>query len=153
MRLMLPNVRFYRNYSTLKGKYKSVVGLEVHAQILAESKLFSAAPVRFGALVNSCVEEFDAGIPGTLPVLNKRCVEAAIRTGLAFQCSISDVTMFDRKHYFYADMPSGFRKLSFLTKVSTLKTVRRLFWILRRFFTERNTTRITTWRLISDFRE
>lgn len=127
MRLVLPALRLTRNFSTVKGKYKSVVGLEVHAQISSESKLFSPAPVRFGALVNSCVEEFDAGIPGTLPVLNQRCVDTAILTGLAFQCTISDVTSFDRKHYFYADMPSGYRE-------STLLSVSKVGLILFYFF-------------------
>jgi len=99
-------VRFASNKAS---QYLGVVGLEVHAQITTESKLFSAAPAKFGALVNSCVLEFDAAIPGTLPVLNKKCVESAIQTGLALNCKISEVTMFDRKHYFYADMPSGYQ--------------------------------------------
>lgn len=109
MRLRWSALRLHRSFSTLKTKFKPVIGLEVHAQISSESKLFSAASVRFGAPVNSCVDEFDAAIPGTLPVLNKGCVEAAIKTGLALGCNINHVTMFDRKHYFYADMPSGYQ--------------------------------------------
>lgn len=86
-------------------KWKSVVGLEVHAQINTKSKLFSAAGVEFAAPVNERVALLDASIPGTLPVLNEKCVEAGIRTALALSCEISSVSMFDRKHYFYADLP------------------------------------------------
>ncbi|KAL2098191.1 hypothetical protein ACEWY4_007398 [Coilia grayii] len=86
-----------------------VVGLEIHAQINSLSKLFSAAEVRFLAPPNSLVSFFDASLPGTLPVLNKRCVEAAVMTGLALNCSINRKSLFDRKHYFYADMPAGYQ--------------------------------------------
>lgn len=99
-----------RYFSSKSKAYEGVVGLEVHAQITSESKLFSAAPATFGALANSCVVEFDAATPGTLPVLNQKCVEAAVKTGLAFNCQISSLTMFDRKHYFYSDMPAGYRE-------------------------------------------
>uniref|UniRef100_A0A672LKM1 Aspartyl/Glutamyl-tRNA(Gln) amidotransferase subunit B/E catalytic domain-containing protein n=1 Tax=Sinocyclocheilus grahami TaxID=75366 RepID=A0A672LKM1_SINGR len=78
-----------------------VVGLEVHAQIQSTSKLFSGSRVRFLAPPNSLVSHFDASLPGTLPVLNRRCVEAAVLTGLA----LNRKSLFDRKHYFYADMP------------------------------------------------
>ncbi|XP_013111810.1 glutamyl-tRNA(Gln) amidotransferase subunit B, mitochondrial [Stomoxys calcitrans] len=93
----------------LKGKWKSVVGLEVHAQIASESKLFSGSGTAFGAPLNSAVSYFDASIPGTLPVLNRRCVELGIKTALALGCKINEVSMFDRKHYFYADLPAGFQ--------------------------------------------
>ncbi|XP_042664149.1 glutamyl-tRNA(Gln) amidotransferase subunit B, mitochondrial isoform X2 [Tyto alba] len=82
-----------------------VVGLEVHAQISSSSKLFSGSQVQFAAPPNSLVSFFDASLPGTLPVLNRRCVEAAVMTGLALNCSINKKSLFDRKHYFYADLP------------------------------------------------
>uniref|UniRef100_A0A8C4KDJ1 Glutamyl-tRNA amidotransferase subunit B n=1 Tax=Dromaius novaehollandiae TaxID=8790 RepID=A0A8C4KDJ1_DRONO len=84
-----------------------VVGLEIHAQISSNSKLFSGSQVQFAAPPNSLVSFFDASLPGTLPVLNRRCVEAAVMTGLALNCSINKKSLFDRKHYFYADLPDA----------------------------------------------
>ncbi|XP_030419417.1 glutamyl-tRNA(Gln) amidotransferase subunit B, mitochondrial isoform X2 [Gopherus evgoodei] len=83
----------------------AVVGLEIHAQISSNSKLFSGSQVQFAAPPNSLVSFFDASLPGTLPALNRRCVEAAVMTGLALNCSINKKSLFDRKHYFYADLP------------------------------------------------
>lgn len=79
--------------------------MEVHAQINAHSKLFSGAATNFVTPVNRNVSLFDCGLPGTLPVLNKRCVEAAVLTALALNCKINAVSRFDRKHYFYSDLP------------------------------------------------
>ncbi|XP_045777510.1 glutamyl-tRNA(Gln) amidotransferase subunit B, mitochondrial [Maniola jurtina] len=90
-------------------KWQSVVGLEVHAQLNTESKLFSGAQNTFGGLVNNCVSLFDAAIPGTLPVLNRKCVELGILTALALSCKVNEVSTFDRKHYFYADLPAGYQ--------------------------------------------
>ncbi|XP_022171407.1 glutamyl-tRNA(Gln) amidotransferase subunit B, mitochondrial [Myzus persicae] len=92
-----------------KHKWKSVVGLEIHAQISSESKLFSAAGTKFDAVVNSQVALFDAAIPGTLPSINEKCVEAAILTSLVLKCNLNTISSFDRKHYFYADMPAGYQ--------------------------------------------
>ncbi|KAI8046444.1 glutamyl-tRNA(Gln) amidotransferase subunit B, mitochondrial [Drosophila gunungcola] len=92
-----------------KRKWKSVVGLEVHAQIASASKLFSGSGSSFGAPLNSSVAFFDASIPGTLPVLNRKCVESGIKTSLALGCRVNEVSMFDRKHYFYADLPNGYQ--------------------------------------------
>uniref|UniRef100_A0A8C3UTQ6 Glutamyl-tRNA(Gln) amidotransferase subunit B, mitochondrial n=1 Tax=Catharus ustulatus TaxID=91951 RepID=A0A8C3UTQ6_CATUS len=86
-----------------------VVGLEIHAQISSNSKLFSGSQVQFAAPPNSLVSFFDASLPGTLPVLNRRCVEAAVMTGLALNCHINKKSLFDRKHYFYADLPAGYQ--------------------------------------------
>ncbi|KAM9450030.1 glutamyl-tRNA(Gln) amidotransferase subunit B, mitochondrial [Clarias gariepinus] len=86
-----------------------VVALEIHAQIQATSKLFSSSRVGFSAPPNSHVSFFDASLPGTLPVLNRRCVEAAVMTGLALDCKINTKSLFDRKHYFYADLPAGYQ--------------------------------------------
>ncbi|XP_047422915.1 glutamyl-tRNA(Gln) amidotransferase subunit B, mitochondrial isoform X1 [Sciurus carolinensis] len=90
-------------------KWEAVVGLEIHAQISSNSKLFSGSQVCFSAPPNSLVSFFDASLPGTLPVLNRRCVEAAVMTGLALNCHINKKSLFDRKHYFYADLPAGYQ--------------------------------------------
>ncbi|XP_014261832.1 glutamyl-tRNA(Gln) amidotransferase subunit B, mitochondrial [Cimex lectularius] len=102
--------RVYFSTKTKKGsKWNSVVGLEVHAQINTKSKLFSGASTSFGGLVNSSVALFDAAIPGTLPVLNRSCVESGILTALALSCRVNQVSTFDRKHYFYSDLPAGYQ--------------------------------------------
>ncbi|XP_034257386.1 glutamyl-tRNA(Gln) amidotransferase subunit B, mitochondrial isoform X2 [Pantherophis guttatus] len=89
--------------------WAAVVGLEIHAQISSNSKLFSGSQVQFAAPPNSLVSFLDASLPGTLPVLNRRCVEAAVSTGLALNCTINKKSLFDRKHYFYADLPAGYQ--------------------------------------------
>ncbi|XP_058439900.1 glutamyl-tRNA(Gln) amidotransferase subunit B, mitochondrial isoform X2 [Marmota monax] len=93
----------------IEHKWAAVVGLEIHAQISSNSKLFSGSQVCFAAPPNSLVSFFDASLPGTLPVLNRRCVEAAVMTGLALNCHINKKSSFDRKHYFYADLPAGYQ--------------------------------------------
>lgn len=93
----------------VKQLYEPVIGLEVHAQIQSASKLFSSAPYNYFARPNTQVTYFDLSLPGTLPVLNRRCVETAIRTALALDCIISRKSLFDRKHYFYGDMPNGYQ--------------------------------------------
>ncbi|KAL8608436.1 hypothetical protein ACOMHN_002669 [Nucella lapillus] len=94
---------------TWKSDWQSRVGLEVHAQITSRSKLFSGAATRYGAPVNTQVAAFDAALPGTLPVLNQACVEAGLLTAVALGCTVNAVSAFDRKHYFYADMPAGYQ--------------------------------------------
>jgi len=91
------------------GIWESVIGLEVHAQINAKTKMFSSAPHQYNSPVNSNVSYFDASIPGTLPVLNRRCVEAGVLTSMALGCDINMTSFFDRKHYFYADLPTGYQ--------------------------------------------
>uniref|UniRef100_A0A3B3TCG5 Glutamyl-tRNA(Gln) amidotransferase subunit B, mitochondrial n=1 Tax=Paramormyrops kingsleyae TaxID=1676925 RepID=A0A3B3TCG5_9TELE len=98
-----------RASSSLSQELVGVVGLEIHAQIHASTKLFSGSQVRFSSPPNSLVSFFDASLPGTLPVLNRRCVEAAVMTGLALNCTINKKSLFDRKHYFYADLPAGYQ--------------------------------------------
>eukprot|EP00047_Mylnosiga_fluctuans_P018427 m.70829 g.70829 ORF g.70829 m.70829 type:complete len:511 (-) comp7608_c0_seq3:170-1702(-) len=95
--------------STSAGKWEAVVGLEIHAQIAAESKMFSTAPLVFAAAPNSQVSFWDAALPGTLPAINARCVEAGVKTALALNTTINRVSEFDRKHYFYCDLPSGYQ--------------------------------------------
>ncbi|XP_043917972.1 glutamyl-tRNA(Gln) amidotransferase subunit B, mitochondrial [Protopterus annectens] len=90
-------------------EWAGVVGLEIHVQISSQSKLFSGSRVQFSAPPNSLVSFFDASLPGTLPVLNRHCVEAAVMTAFALNCSINKKSLFDRKHYFYADLPAGYQ--------------------------------------------
>ncbi len=91
------------------GDWEVVVGLEVHAQVRSESKLFSGASTRFGAEPNSQVALVDAGMPGMLPVINRECVRQAVRTGLGLGAKINRVSVFDRKNYFYPDLPQGYQ--------------------------------------------
>ena len=91
------------------GDWEVVVGLEVHAQVRSESKLFSGASTRFGAEPNSQVSLVDAGMPGMLPVINRECVRQAVRTGLGLGAKINRVSVFDRKNYFYPDLPQGYQ--------------------------------------------
>ncbi|KAG8178610.1 hypothetical protein JTE90_014201 [Oedothorax gibbosus] len=97
------------NVSEDHKAYQGVVGLEVHAQINTKSKLFSRSAATFGLPTNSKVSYFDAALPGTLPVLNKQCVEAGILTALACNCTVNKTSTFDRKHYFYPDLPAGYQ--------------------------------------------
>lgn len=91
------------------GDFEVVIGMEVHAQITANSKLFSGAATAFGAEPNSQVSMVDAAMPGMLPVLNKYCVEQAVRTGLGLNAAINMVSVFERKNYFYPDLPQGYQ--------------------------------------------
>lgn len=91
------------------GDFEVVIGMEVHAQITANSKLFSGAATAFGAEPNSQVSMVDAAMPGMLPVLNKYCVEQSVRTGLGLNAAINMVSVFERKNYFYPDLPQGYQ--------------------------------------------
>ena len=91
------------------GDWEVVVGLEVHAQVSSKSKLFSGASAEYGAGPNENVSLVDAAMPGMLPVINKYCVEQAIRTGLGLNAKINTWSRFDRKNYFYPDLPQGYQ--------------------------------------------
>ena len=91
------------------GKWEIVMGLEVHAQIKSNSKLFSTASTHWGAKPNSQVELVDSGMPGALPVINEYCVDQAIKTGLSLNAKINKKSIFDRKNYFYPDLPQGYQ--------------------------------------------
>jgi aspartyl-tRNA(Asn)/glutamyl-tRNA(Gln) amidotransferase subunit B len=91
------------------GRWEVVIGLEVHAQVVSKAKLFSGASTAFGAAPNSQVSPIDAGMPGMLPVLNGFCVEQAVRTGLGLKAAINPVSVFERKNYFYPDLPTGYQ--------------------------------------------
>jgi aspartyl-tRNA(Asn)/glutamyl-tRNA(Gln) amidotransferase subunit B len=91
------------------GEWEIVIGMEVHAQVLSNAKLFSGAATAFGAEPNSQVSFVDAAMPGMLPVINRKCVEQAIRTGLGLKAKINHRSVFDRKNYFYPDLPAGYQ--------------------------------------------
>ena len=92
-----------------KGKYEVVIGLEVHAQVLSKSKLFSGSSTKFGADPNNQVSLIDSAFPGMLPVINEECIKQAVRTGLGLNAKINNYSVFDRKNYFYADLPQGYQ--------------------------------------------
>ncbi|MBI2242254.1 MAG: Asp-tRNA(Asn)/Glu-tRNA(Gln) amidotransferase subunit GatB [Magnetospirillum gryphiswaldense] len=91
------------------GDWEIVIGLEVHAQVISNAKLFSGAATAFGAEPNDQVSFVDAGFPGMLPVINEKCVEQAVRTGLGLKAQINLTSVFARKNYFYADLPQGYQ--------------------------------------------
>ena len=91
------------------GDWEVVIGLEVHAQVSSSAKLFSGAPTKFGAEPNQNVSLVDAAMPGMLPVINSECVYQAVRTGLGLKAEINLFSVFDRKNYFYADLPQGYQ--------------------------------------------
>ena len=91
------------------GVWEYAIGLEVHAQVASAAKLFSGAPTAFGAEPNAQVSLVDAAMPGMLPVINRVCVEQAVRTGLGFGGNIARFSVFDRKNYFYPDLPQGYQ--------------------------------------------
>ena len=91
------------------GEWEVVIGLEVHAQIVARAKLFSGAATAFGAEPNTQVSTVDAAFPGMLPVINRHCVEQAVKTGLGLDAEINLHSVFDRKNYFYPDLPAGYQ--------------------------------------------
>ncbi len=91
------------------GEWEVVIGLEVHAQVTSNAKLFSGAATAFGAEPNTQVSLVDAAMPGMLPVLNRECIRQAVRTGMALEAKINRWSRFDRKNYFYADLPQGYQ--------------------------------------------
>ena len=97
------------SYKTDKNLYDIVIGLEVHAQISTKSKLFSRSKTEFGAEPNSQVSLVDAAMPGMLPTFNKEAIKQAVKTGLALNSTINKTSIFDRKNYFYADLPQGYQ--------------------------------------------
>ena len=92
-----------------KNIYEVIIGLEVHAQVTSNSKLFSSSSTKFGAEPNTQVSLVDAAFPGMLPVINEFCVKQAIKTGIGLKAQINKRSVFDRKNYFYADLPQGYQ--------------------------------------------
>ena len=99
------------------GEWEVVIGLEVHAQIVSRAKLFSGAATAFGAEPNTQVSFVDAAFPGMLPVINEVCVSQAVRTGLGLEAEINLRSVFDRKNYFYADLPAGYQISQYLQPI------------------------------------
>ncbi|MEQ9180801.1 MAG: Asp-tRNA(Asn)/Glu-tRNA(Gln) amidotransferase GatCAB subunit B, partial [Nitratireductor sp.] len=91
------------------GDWEVIIGLEVHAQVTSRAKLFSGASTEFGAAPNANVSLVDAAMPGMLPVINEECVAQAVRTGLGLKAQINLKSVFDRKNYFYPDLPQGYQ--------------------------------------------
>src|SRR5215831_14783761 len=91
------------------GSWEVVIGMEVHAQVNSQAKLFSGASTAFGGEPNSQVSLVDAAMPGMLPVINEECVKQAVRTGLGLKARINRKSVFDRKNYFYPDLPQGYQ--------------------------------------------
>lgn len=100
-----------------KDNYEIVVGCEIHAQVASQSKLFSRAATKFGAKQNSQVSLVDAAMPGMLPTINEECVKQAVKTGLGMNCKINLRSVFDRKNYFYPDLPQGYQISQFLDPI------------------------------------
>ena len=97
---------------TIQGKnnvYEIVIGCEIHAQIASKSKLFSRSSTTFGSDANSQVSLVDCALPGMLPTINEECVKQAVKTGLGINAKINLVSIFDRKNYFYPDLPQGYQ--------------------------------------------
>ncbi len=92
-----------------KNKWEVILGLEIHAQVLSKSKLFSSSSTKFGADPNTQVSLVDSAFPGMLPVINQHCIEQSIKTGLGLKAKINLRSVFDRKNYFYADLPQGYQ--------------------------------------------
>jgi aspartyl-tRNA(Asn)/glutamyl-tRNA(Gln) amidotransferase subunit B len=92
-----------------KNIYEVVIGLEIHAQVLSNSKLFSSSSTKFGAEPNTQVSLVDAAFPGMLPVINEYCIKQAVKTGIGLKAKINKKSIFDRKNYFYADLPQGYQ--------------------------------------------
>ena len=99
------------------GKWETVIGLEVHAQVVSKAKLFSGAGTDFGAEPNTQVSPVDAAFPGMLPVINRFCVEQAVKTGLGLAAEINLPSVFERKNYFYPDLPAGYQISQYLQPI------------------------------------
>ncbi len=100
------------NNNLIKGnkfEWETIIGLEIHAQVKSKSKLFSNSSTVFGSKPNSQVSLVDAAMPGMLPVINQYCIEQAVRTGIGLNAKINNYSVFDRKNYFYADLPQGYQ--------------------------------------------
>jgi len=133
------------------GDWEIVIGMEIHAQVTSESKLFSGASTEFGGAPNSHVSLVDAAMPGMLPVINEECVRQVIRTGLGLKAKVNLRSVFDRKNYFYPDLPQGYQISQYnrrlLAKVrlpSTWKTAATSSWGSNAFTSSRTRAKAFT---------
>ncbi len=110
-----PNPKSFISGAT--GDWEIIIGMEVHAQVTSESKLFSGSSTKFGQPPNSNVSFVDAAMPGMLPVINEECVRQAVRTGLGLKAKINNRSIFDRKNYFYPDLPQGYQISQYLDPI------------------------------------
>ena len=101
------------------NEYKTTIGIEVHAQLKTDTKLFCGCPVGFGDQANSNVCSICLGLPGVLPSLNKKAVELAVKAGLALNCTIHEKSVFARKNYFYPDLPKGYQITQYRFPIAT----------------------------------
>ena len=108
IRVIKGGFSYLRNMSAIE-KYEAVIGLEVHTQLLTKSKLFCGDSTTFGNAPNTNISPVSLAHPGTLPVMNKKAIDYAIRLGLAFNCDIIRNNYFARKNYFYPDLPKGYQ--------------------------------------------
>src|SRR6202045_4492143 len=106
---MKPRAKSGKVIEGATGDFEVVIGMEAHAQVTSKSKLFSGSSTEFGNEPNSNVSLVDAAMPGMLPVINEACVAQAVRTGLGLNAQINLVSVFDRKNYFYPDLPQGYQ--------------------------------------------
>ena len=95
--------------SPVKTEYEAVIGLETHCQLATNTKIFSSSSAAFGADPNTHIDPVCMGLPGTLPVLNEKVLEYAVRAGIALNCTIARYSKFDRKQYFYPDLPKNYQ--------------------------------------------
>ena len=100
-------------------EYQAVIGLEMHCELKSNSKVFSGGKNSYSELPNSLVSPIDMAFPGTLPILNKKCVKDAIKMAMVLNCEISEFLMFDRKNYYYPDLPKGYQTTQFTNPVGT----------------------------------
>jgi len=110
-----PNPKYFIQGAT--GDWEIIIGMEVHAQVTSQSKLFSGSPTEFGCPPNANVSFVDAAMPGMLPVINEECVRQAVRTGLGLKARINKRSIFDRKNYFYPDLPQGYQISQYLDPI------------------------------------
>ncbi|CAH8493759.1 unnamed protein product [Schistosoma turkestanicum] len=112
------NCKFYSTQTILKKNYFPLIGLEIHAQLAVQNKLFTNVPYNFGAPPNTQLGLHDVAIPGSMPILNRRCLELAIVASIGLNCHINFMSRFDRKHYFYADLPAGYQITQYYEPIS-----------------------------------
>ncbi|CAH8540218.1 unnamed protein product [Schistosoma haematobium] len=109
---------FYSNQTTRITNYIPLIGLEIHAQLSVHNKLFTYVPYSFGAPPNTQLGLHDVAIPGSMPILNRHCLELAIIASIGLNCKINSITNFDRKHYFYTDLPAGYQITQYYKPIS-----------------------------------